>query len=175
MEEGSRADSGLSVLTSRISTMDSAARAASTLAFEQLPRPPIIGTERSVDALIVPKQLLESASLQTIRVGERIDDAMSYSLALSTAFSLPALPTEVSPTEVDSIAEKLSISIAETRLVLTGLPDDPFFGSFRQQAFDALSTLEALQADYVTALRARRHGRSNPGRHRHRGVGHRRA
>ena len=149
---GLLSDSGLSTLTSQISRLDGAARASSTLAFEQLPRAPIIGSRLPVDELVVPKQLLESASLQAIGVGERIDDAMSYSLALSTAFSIPALPAEASPTEVDRIAEQLSFSIAETSLALTGLPDDPFFGTFRQQAFDAVSTLEAMQGDYVTAL-----------------------
>lgn len=151
---GLLSDSGLSVLTSRISSLDSAARTSSRLAFEQLPSAPIIGSDGSVDELMVPKQLLESASLQAIRVGERLDDAMSYSLALSTAFSLPALPGEASPTEVDRIAEQLSLSLAETRLGLTGLPDDPIFGTFRQEAFDTVSALETAQADYVASLRA---------------------
>ena len=150
---GLLSDSGLSALTGRISTLDAAARASSTLAFEQLPRPPIIGSRQSVDDLIVPKQLLESASLQAIGVGERIHDAMSYSVALSTAFSIPALPAEASPAEVDRVAEQLSFSIAQTRMGLTGLPDDPFFGTFRQEAFDAVSTLETTQADYVASLR----------------------
>ena len=152
---GLLSDSGMSTLTSQIGTLDGAARASSTLAFEQLPRPPIIGSSLSVDELVVPKQLLESASLQAIGIGERIGDAMSYSLAVSTAFSVPALPPEVSPTEVDRIAEQLSFSIAESRLALSGLPDDPFFGTFRQQAVDTLDALEVSQADYVAALRER--------------------
>ena len=146
-------DSGLSTLTSQVSVLDTAARSSSTLAFEPLPKPPIIGSSLSVDELIVPKQLLESASLQAVAVSERMDDAMSYSLALSNAFSIPALPAAASPEELDRITEELSFTIAETRLILTGLPDDPLFGTFRQQAFDTVGALEAMQADYVTALR----------------------
>ena len=150
---GLLSDSGLSSLASRVSTLDAAARASSTLAFEQLPRPPIIGSSQSVDELVVPKQLMEAASVQAIGIGERIRDAMSYSVALSTAFSIPALPAEASPSDVDRIAEQLSFSIAETRLALSGLPDDPFFGTFRQHALDTASALEVTHAAYVTALR----------------------
>ena len=150
---GLLSDSGLSSLASRTSTLDAAARAASTLAFEQLPRPPIIGSSQSVDELVAPKQLMETASVQAIGIGERIRDAMSYSVALSTAFSMPALPAEASPPDVDRIAEQLSFSIAETRLALSGLPDDPFFLTFRQQALDTASALEAASAAYVAALR----------------------
>jgi hypothetical protein len=146
-------DSGLSALTSQISALDTAARSSSTLAFEPLPKPPIIGSSLSVDELVVPKQLLESASLQAVAISERMDDAMSYSLALSNAFSIPALPATAAPEELDLITEELSFTIAESRLILTGLPDDPLFGTFRQQALDAVGMLEAIQADYVTALR----------------------
>ncbi len=146
-------DSGLSTLTNQISALDTAARSSSTLAFEPLPKPPIIGSSLSVDELVVPKQLLESASLQAVAISERMDDAISYSLALSNAFSIPALPAKAAPEELDRITEELSFTIAESRLILTGLPDDPLFGTFRQQALDTVGALEAMQADYVTALR----------------------
>ena len=151
--EGLLNDSGLSTLTGQLNALDAAARASASLASERLPRAPIIGSRLPVDDLILPKQLLESASIQSISVGQRIDDARTYSLSLSTAFDLPPLPAEASLTEVDEIAEQLSLSIVETRVALTGLPDDPFFGVFRQQASDTVTMVERAQADYIAALR----------------------
>lgn len=151
--EGLLSDSGLSTLTGQLNALDGAARASATLASEQLPRAPIVGSRLPIDELILPKRLLESASIQALGVGQRIGNAMTYSLLLSTAFDLPPLPAEAPLTEVDRIAEQLSISIAETRLDLTGLPDDPFFGTFRQQASDTVSMVEQAQADYIAGLR----------------------
>ena len=153
--EGLLHESGLSTLTGQLNTLDGAARAAATVASEELPRVPIIGTRLPAGELVVPKQLLESASSQALGVGQRIGNAMNYSLALSTAFGLPSLPAEASLTEVGGIAEQLSFSIAETRHVLTTLPDDPFFGTFRQRASDTVTTVEQAQADYIIALRDR--------------------
>ena len=151
--EGLLNDSGLSTLTGQLYALDGAARAAATVASEELPRVPIIGTKLPADDLVVPKQLLESASSRALGVGQRIGNAMNYSLTLSTAFQLPALPAEASLTEVGGIAEQLSFSIAETRHALTTLPDDPFFGTFRQRASDTVTTVERAQADYIIALR----------------------
>ena len=150
--EGLLSDSGLSTLTGQINELDGAARAAGTLASEELPRAPIVGTKLPIDELILPKQLLESASIQAIGVGRRIGEAMAYTLSISTAFDLPPLPAEASRIEVEDIAERLSMAIAETRQSLTGLPDDPFFGVFRRRASDAVTTVEEVQADYIAAL-----------------------
>ena len=151
--EGLLSGSGLlSTLGGQINVLDGAARAAGTLASEQLPRAPIVGSRLPVDELRLPKRLLESASIQALEVGQRIDDAMNYSLSLSTAFQIPDLPAEASLTEVDGIAEQLSVSIAKTSRALTALPDNPFFGTFRQQASDTVIMVEGAQADYIAAL-----------------------
>ena len=146
-------DSGLSTLTGQLYALDGAARAAAAVASEELPRVPIIGTRLPADDLVVPRQLLGSASSQALEVVQRIDNAMNYSITLSTAFQLPAVPTEASLTEVAGIAEQLSYSIAKTRHDLTTLPDDPVFGTFRQRASDTVTTVERAQADYIIALR----------------------
>ncbi len=150
--EGLLSDSGLSTLTGQIDILDGAARAAATLASEQLPGNPIVGSEVPVEELTIQKQLLESASIRALGVGRRVGDAMAYSLSLSTSFALPDLPAEAPRDEVGGIAERLSISIVETRQVLGGLPDDPLFGDFRQQASDAVTMVEESQANYIAAL-----------------------
>ena len=150
---GLMSDSGLSTLTGQLNTLEGAARASATLASEQLPRAPIVGSRLPIDELVLPKRLLESASTQALGVEQRTGDAITYSLALSTAFDLPPLPAEASPAEVDQIAEQLSFSIVETRLALTGLPDDPLFGVFGQQASVTATLVEQAQSDYIVALR----------------------
>lgn len=150
--EGWLSDSGLSTLTGRLNTLDGAARAASVLAAEQLPRPPIVGSTAPIEDLVLPKQMLEWSSIQALGVGRRVGDAMAYSLSLSTVFYLPDLPTEAPREEVGAIAEQLSLSIAETRQVLAALPEDPLFGAYRQQAADAVTMVETYQADYIAAL-----------------------
>lgn len=150
--EGWLSDSGLSTLTSRLNTLDGAARAASVLAAEQLPRAPIVGSTAPIEELALPKRMLEWSSIQALGVGRRVGDAMAYSLSLSTVFGLPELPAEASREEVGGIAEQLSLSIAETRQVLAALPEDPLFGAYRQQAAEAVAMVENYQADYITAL-----------------------
>ncbi len=150
--EGWLSDSGLSTLTSRLNNLDGAARAASVLAAEQLPRAPLVGSAAPIQELVLPKQMLEWSSIQALGVGRRVGDAMAYSLSLSTVFGLPELPAEASREEVGGIAEQLSLSITETRQVLAALPEDPLFGAYRQQAAEAVTMVENYQADYVAAL-----------------------
>lgn len=150
--EGWQSDSGLSALTGRLNTLDGAARAASVLAAEQLPRAPIVGSSAPIEELVLPKQMLEWSSIQALGVGRRVGDAMAYSLSLSAAFGLPDLPAEAPREEVGAIAEQLSLSIAETRQVLAALPEDPLFEAYRKQAADAVAMVENYQADYISAL-----------------------
>ncbi len=151
--DGLLSNAGLSSLTGDLNRLDGAARTAAMLAAEQLPTAPIIGSELLVEELGPPRTLLESASHRAANVGERMGDAIDYSLALLGAFDLPALPAQASQADVDRIAEQLSFSIAETRMELAELPDDPFFVTFRQQASDTMTMVEQAQADYITALR----------------------
>ena len=154
VEDGLNSGSGLSILTGHLSTLDSSARKAETLASQQLPSTPIVGTSDAVEGLVVPRQLLESASMHSLQVGQRLGYAMAYSLTLSETLELPQLPSEASLNEADAIAEQLSLSIAEMSVSLSELPDDAFFQDFRGQAPEVLGSIEVNQASYIAALRS---------------------
>lgn len=145
-------DSGLSTLTSRLNTLDGAARAAAVVASEQLPSAPLVGSKAPIEELAQPKQLLEWASVQALGVGQQVGNAMAYSISLTAVSNLPSLPAEAPREEVGGIAEQLSLSIAGSRQALASLPEDPLFGDYRQQASEAVTMVENTQADYIAAL-----------------------
>ncbi len=150
--EGWTNDSGLSYLTSGLNTLDGAARAAAVIASERLPSAPLVGSKAPIEELAQPKQLLEWTSIQALGVGQQVGNAMAYSISLTAVSNLPNLPAEAPRDEVGGIAEQLSLSIAGTRQVLASLPEDPLFGAYRQQASEAVTTVENAQADYIAAL-----------------------
>ncbi|MCY4371562.1 MAG: hypothetical protein OXF41_19590 [bacterium] len=152
-EGGLLSDSGLSTLTDHLYTLESVARAAATLASQELPRQWILGSGEAVEELALPRQLLESAAGNALEITQRVGYAMTYSLALSEVLGLPDLPEEASRGEADTIANELSLSIAETQLTLSGLPDDILFQPYLEEASQIMSSLEAGQADYIAALR----------------------
>lgn len=145
-------DSGLSTLTSRLNTLDGAARAAAVIASEQLPSAPLVGSKAPIEQLAQPKQLLEWTSVQALGVGQQVGNAMAYSISLTAVSNLPSLPAEAPREEVGAIAEQLSLSIAGSRQALASLPEDPLFGAYRQQASEAVTLVENTQADYIAAL-----------------------
>ena len=147
-------DAGMSTLTSHLSDLDIAARRSASLAAEPLPSTPILGRTADINALAEPRNLLASGSGQALDIGKRIGDAMAYSLTMSLAFNLPELPEQAAPSRVDEIALHLSTSIAETSLLLTRLPEDPAFESFRQRASETVASVEQIQAEYIAALRS---------------------
>lgn len=152
-EGGLLSDSGLSTLTDHLYTLESVARAAATLASHELPGKSILGSDEAVASLVLPRQLLESAAGNSLGITQRVGNAMTYSLAFSTVADLPTLPEETSLAEADAIADQLSLSIAETQIMLSGLPDDVFFQPYLEEASQTMRSLEASQADYIAALR----------------------
>ena len=102
--DGLSSDAGLSTLTSHFSDLDIAARRSASLAAEPLPSTPILGRTADINALAGPRDLLASGSAQALGIGQRIGDAMAYSLTMSLAFNLPELPEQAPPGQVDEIA-----------------------------------------------------------------------
>ncbi len=145
--------SDLSRFTGELDVLDGIARSAAALAAEPLPRAPIVGSSLPIDALILPKRLLEQASLQAHNVERRIGDAVSYRLTFANTFDLPLLPGEATLQEIGTIGGDLSVALAETEQLLSQLPDDAFFARHRQEAVDLVTSLESAQADYFIALR----------------------
>lgn len=150
---GLLSDSGLSTLTGQINAFDGAARTAAAVASEQLPSRPFLGSGPPIEQLAVPQRLLESVSNRALDVGQRIGDAMTYSYTLSSAFDIPPLPAEAPIDEVDGIAQRLSLTIAETRHSVVDLPNSPLFENVRQAAILTADVMEESQTDYIAALR----------------------
>ena len=139
--------SHFSQLTGELDVLDGIARSAGGLATEPLPRAPIVGSSLPIDALILPKRLLEQASLQALNLAQRIGDAVSYRLTFANTFDLPPLPDQATLAEIGTIGGGLNVALAETEQMLEQLPDDAFFARHRQEAFDLIASLEVIQAD----------------------------
>ena len=145
--------SSLARITTELDVLDGAGRSGAVLATEPLPQSNIVGSSLPIDALVLPQRLLEQASLQAMRIEQRIGDAISYRLTFAKAFDLPRLPTEAGLVEIWTIGGDLSVAIAASEQVLGQLPDDGFFAQHRQQAFDLLERIDQLQPSYFSALR----------------------
>ena len=142
-----------SVLSGQLTDLNIAARNSALLSSEPLPDLPVLGDAPEILALTQSQELLADSSTQALDVGKGLVNALAYTLTMSLAFDLPELPVQATREEVEEVALHLSTSIAETSLLINGLPDESAFTDFRLQAMETAATVEQIQAEYIAALR----------------------
>ena len=142
-----------SVLSGQLTDLNIAARNSALLSTEPLPDLPVMGDAPEILALTHSQELLSDSSTQALEVGKRLVNALAYTLTMSLAFDLPELPVSATREEVEEVALHLSTSIAETSLLINGLPNESAFADFHLQATETAATVEQIQAEYIAALR----------------------
>lgn len=144
----------LSGLAGELGRLDGAARRAVTLSEEDLPDSPLPLSSGAPEELAAGRETLGRISTRAIILEQRLAAMVAYVQPWGRAFNLPELPERVdSPQEAGAVSSALNESIVGSRAILDGLPDNPDFAAHRIEAAGALTQLESLQDDYLTALR----------------------